>query len=234
MNPKIPGQSLSQEFWIPPTVFSPIVIIILLVFPCIKRNKENSRLEREPEMEEERRVGVAIDFSSCSKKALIWAVENLIRSGDHLILVNVQSSRNYEEGEMQLWETTGSPLIPFNDFSDPPIAKKYGVKPDDETLDLLRNAATQFNAVVLMKIFWGDPREKLCEAIDKIPLSALVVGSRGLSKIKRILLGSVSNYLVNNGGCPITVVRSTEQEHILTPRKPDASASASASASPFV
>lgn len=40
--------------------------------------------------------------------------------------------------------------------------------------------------VVVMKIFWGDPREKICEAIDKIPLSCLVIGNRGLGKLKRL------------------------------------------------
>lgn len=37
-----------------------------------------------------------------------------------------------------------------------------------------------------MKIFWGDAREKICEAIDKIPLSCLVIGNRGLGKLKRL------------------------------------------------
>jgi len=160
--------------------------------------------------EGDRAVGVAVDFSAYSKAALRWAVENLVRDGDRLILVNVQKDVSYEEGEMQLWEATGSPLIPLTEFSDPGIDKKYGVKPDAETLDIVSTIARQKEIVVLMKIYWGDAREKLCEAIDKIPLSCLVIGNRGLGTLKRVIMGSVSNYVVNNGACPVTVVKSAE------------------------
>ncbi|XVF66116.1 hypothetical protein PTKIN_Ptkin10aG0008800 [Pterospermum kingtungense] len=158
-------------------------------------------------MEADRRVGVAVDFSASSKNALKWAVDNVIRKGDHLILITIQPEGHYEEGEMQLWEVSGSPFIPLSDFSDPVVMKKYGVKPDPETLDIVSTAARQKEVVVLMKIFWGDPREKLCEAIDNIPLSSIIVGNRGLGKLKRAIMGSVSNYVVNNGSCPVTVVK---------------------------
>ncbi|XP_040993029.1 universal stress protein PHOS32-like [Juglans microcarpa x Juglans regia] len=161
-------------------------------------------------MECDRRVGVAVDFSPCSKKALKWAVDNVVRDGDHLILLNVRPEGNYEDGEIQLWAATGSPLIPLRELSDPIIMKKYGVKPDPETLDILNTAAGQKQITVILKIYWGDPREKLCEAIDKIPLSCLIIGNRGLGKIKRAILGSVSNYVVNNGSCPVTVVKIAE------------------------
>lgn len=59
-------------------------------------------------MEVNRRVGVAVDFSACSKKALKWALDNVVRDGDHLIILSVLPEGHYEEGEMQLWETTGS------------------------------------------------------------------------------------------------------------------------------
>ncbi|KAF7848474.1 hypothetical protein BT93_L1910 [Corymbia citriodora subsp. variegata] len=90
--------------------------------------------------------------------------------------------------------------------------KKYGVKPDPETIDVVSTIARQKEVVVVMKIYWGDAREKICEAIDKIPLSCLIIGNRGLGKLKRAILGSVSNYVVNNGSCPVTVVKSTEHE----------------------
>ncbi|GAV70862.1 Usp domain-containing protein [Cephalotus follicularis] len=163
-------------------------------------------------MEGERRVGVAVDFSACSNKALKWAVDNVVRDGDHLILVTIRPEGNYEEGEMQLWEATGSPLIPLSEFSDPHLLKKYGLKPDPETLDIANTIARQKEIVVLMKIYWGDAREKICEAIDNIPLSCLVIGNRGLGKIKRAILGSVSNYVVNNASCPVTVVKQTAHE----------------------
>ncbi|KAH7513469.1 universal stress protein PHOS32 [Ziziphus jujuba] len=159
----------------------------------------------------ERRVGVAVDFSACGKKALQWAVDNVVRNGDHLILVTVSPEGNYEEGEKQLWEATGSPLIPLSECSDGGhTLKRYGVKADPETLDIVNTAAKQKEIVVVFKIYWGDPREKICEAIDKIPLDCIIMGSRGLGKLKRVIMGSVSNFVVNNASCPVTVVKDHE------------------------
>ncbi|KAH6789223.1 Adenine nucleotide alpha hydrolases-like superfamily protein [Perilla frutescens var. frutescens] len=155
-----------------------------------------------------RRVGLAVDFSPCSKKALQWAVDNITRSGDHLILITVLPEGNYEEGEMQLWEATGSPLIPLSEFSQPHMMKKYGIHPDPETLDILSTAARQKEIVVVLKVYWGDAREKIVESVDNIPLDCIVIGNRGLGKLKRVIMGSVSNFVVNNASCPVTVVKS--------------------------
>ncbi|VVA97936.1 unnamed protein product [Arabis nemorensis] len=154
-----------------------------------------------------RRIGVAVDFSDCSKKALSWAFDNVVRDGDHLILITVCHEMHYEEGEMQLWETVGSPLIPLSEVSDAAVMKKYGVKPDAETLDIANTAARKKAVTVVMKIYWGDPREKICEAVEHIPLSSLVIGNRGLGGLKRMIMGSVSNHVVNNVACPVTVVK---------------------------
>lgn len=160
-----------------------------------------------------RRVGVAMDFSPCSRKALQWAADNVARTGDHLIVVTAFKPTSYDEGsEIMLWESSGSPYIPLTEISEPVTLKKYGVKIDAETIDMLNTIARQKEVVVSMKVLYGDPREKICEAVDSIPLSCLVIGNRGLGKIKRVFMGSVSEYVVNNASCPVTVVKIGEQE----------------------
>ncbi|XP_043724767.1 universal stress protein PHOS32-like [Telopea speciosissima] len=157
-----------------------------------------------------RNVGVAVDFSPCSRDALKWASENLVKEGDHLILISVQPSSDYEQGAAQLWQATGSPLVPLMEFSDPGITKKYGVKPDAETLGILNTISTQNGVEVLAKIYWGDAGLKICEAIADVPLNCLVMGSRGLTGVKRALLGSVSRYVINHAVCPVTIVKDSQ------------------------
>uniref|UniRef100_A0A0A8YNE3 UspA domain-containing protein n=1 Tax=Arundo donax TaxID=35708 RepID=A0A0A8YNE3_ARUDO len=154
-----------------------------------------------------RNIGVAVDFSSCSKAAMRWASTNLAKNGDKLILIHVNNSYQNEQGAVHLWEQSGSPLIPLTEFSDPHVTKTYGVSPDKETIEILTQVANQRGIEVLAKIFYGDPAKKLHEAVDLVPLSCLVIGSRGLSTLKRALMGSVSTYIVNHVSCPVTVVK---------------------------
>ncbi|RZB90462.1 hypothetical protein D0Y65_023081 [Glycine soja] len=119
-------------------------------------------------------LGVAVDFSACSIKALKLTVDNVVREGDNLVLIIVRHAHGYEH--MQLWETTGSPLIPLAEFSDPVLMKRYELKPAPEVIDIVSTAATQ-------------------------------------KKIKKVIMESVSNYVVNNASCPITVVKNPCHHH---------------------
>lgn len=155
-----------------------------------------------------RAIGVGMDNSANSKSALRWAVDNLIDAEDCLILIHVQSPKS-DHPKKQLFEDTGSPLVPLEEFRDINLSKQYGLNPDPEVLDILDTVARSKGAKVVAKVYWGDPREKLCDAVDDLKLDCLVLGSRGLGVLRRILLGSVSNYVMVHASCPVTVVKGT-------------------------
>uniref|UniRef100_A0A0C9RYP5 TSA: Wollemia nobilis Ref_Wollemi_Transcript_2919_1255 transcribed RNA sequence n=1 Tax=Wollemia nobilis TaxID=56998 RepID=A0A0C9RYP5_9CONI len=159
----------------------------------------------------DRTIGVALDNSNTSKAALKWAIDNLVDRGDRVVVVHVHKDKS-DPPQKKLWEDTGSPLIPLSEFREPSLAKQYGVTPDPEVLSMLDTVSKQKEARVVVKIYWGDPREKICDAVEDNKLDCLVVGSRGLGLIKRVLMGSVSNYVVANATCPVTVVKGRGQK----------------------
>uniref|UniRef100_A0A452Z8J9 UspA domain-containing protein n=1 Tax=Aegilops tauschii subsp. strangulata TaxID=200361 RepID=A0A452Z8J9_AEGTS len=90
----------------------------------------------------ERRIGVAMDYSASSKRALEWAVRNLLRRGDTVVVLHVQRHGG-EEAKHAVWAKSGSPLIPLSEYREPEVMKNYGVTCDAEVLDMLDTAARQ-------------------------------------------------------------------------------------------
>ncbi|KAE8021919.1 hypothetical protein FH972_007766 [Carpinus fangiana] len=150
-----------------------------------------------------------MDYSPTSKAALRWAADNLIEEGDRIILIHVQPPKS-NHTRKQLFVDTGSPLVPLEEFREINFSKQYGISNDPEVLDILDTVSKTKRAKVVAKVYWGDPREKLCNAVEDLKLDSLVVGSRGLGVIKSLLLGSVSKYVVTNASCPVTVVKGAQ------------------------
>jgi nucleotide-binding universal stress UspA family protein len=51
----------------------------------------------------------------------------------------------------------------------------------------------------------GDAGRVICELAAERSAQAIVMGTRGRGKIKRALLGSVSDYVVRNAPCPVII-----------------------------
>merc|ERR550532_2044007 len=52
------------------------------------------------------------------------------------------------------------------------------------------------------------PGEYICGVADKEGATMIVMGTRGMGKLRRTILGSVSNYVLNHAHCPVLVCRS--------------------------
>jgi nucleotide-binding universal stress UspA family protein len=61
--------------------------------------------------------------------------------------------------------------------------------------------------LVTRRVRVGHAGEELVENARAIDADLIVVGARGLGAFKRLLLGSVSDYVVTHAACPVLVVR---------------------------
>jgi nucleotide-binding universal stress UspA family protein len=69
--------------------------------------------------------------------------------------------------------------------------------------DLLRHAGLKATSSVLD----GDPRELILAEAEVSNADTIFVGARGLGRMDRLLLGSVSNHIVSHAHCTVEVVR---------------------------
>jgi nucleotide-binding universal stress UspA family protein len=58
-------------------------------------------------------------------------------------------------------------------------------------------------------ILHGVPGMAICDIAAERSARAIVMGSRGHGRIKRALLGSVSDYVLRNSPCPVVITRPT-------------------------
>ncbi|CAG8585555.1 34083_t:CDS:2 [Gigaspora margarita] len=153
-----------------------------------------------------RAVVIAIDQSEYSQKAFDWAVKNFLRKDDLVVLVNVRPSPTtpgpYGASYMDFTEIIDGQDLKFffgflemGDFINTSFTN-YGETIDLASLQrfishtLLKEFATKLKShdfackAIAMQ---GDPREEIVRKVSELHASALIVGSRGLGILKRLV-----------------------------------------------
>ncbi|KAH0725351.1 hypothetical protein AABB24_000596 [Solanum stoloniferum] len=149
-------------------------------------------------------IMVAIDESEESFYALKWALDNLINDPSIIItLINVQlpfTPMVYPAG----------PVV----FATPTVVEAVK-KGQHENATRILSRALHLCKQKMVKaetlILDGDPKDMICQAAHELHADLLVVGSRGLGKIKRAFLGSVSDYCAHHVQCPILIVKPSKK-----------------------
>ena len=73
--------------------------------------------------------------------------------------------------------------------------------------ELARTAAMLTGVAVEQVIEAGDAADTICRVAERLGVDAIVVGSHGRTRLRRLFLGSVSEHVVRHAPCPVLVVR---------------------------
>lgn len=82
----------------------------------------------------------------------------------------------------------------------------------DRVSQLLRKTRLQVK-VVIEVIHCKSPKHLITEVIDFVAPTLVILGSRGRSNLKGVILGSFSNYLVTKSSVPVMVARKRLRKH---------------------
>lgn len=143
-------------------------------------------------MEDFHKILVPFDGSEHAKRALARAVYLAELCMAELLLLNVVDLNKKISSFEQV--STGG-FVP-SDFKE-------------EAFWILQNSANmipkEIKTVNMVEI--GRPSEVILEICLQEKCDLIIMGSRGLSTIKQLILGSVSDYVMSNSACPVMIIR---------------------------
>lgn len=138
------------------------------------------------------RLLVPVDGSEASLRATAWAAAYAARSGAELILLHVHDAR-------------GSETLALGSLDAAQIqeAERRIAGPSFDKARARIGAGTAVRTLVSI----GDPAAEIVALARREQASLIVMGSRGLSPVRELLLGSVSEKVIRHAHCAVTVVR---------------------------
>lgn len=133
-----------------------------------------------------------VDGSQNSYEALMSAKDMAEKFGGRLIIVNVQKPASFETSE------------PVPDYDlDPDALKRRGKQVLDKAEELVKGTSVEVKTLFTV----GDPAEQILYLVDKEGADMVVMGSHGLSGVRRFLIGSVSNKVLQHSPKPVMVIK---------------------------
>lgn len=144
------------------------------------------------------RVLVATDGSDTAKAAALGA-RQILGEGHEWTVLAVADARPAAEGVVPVAGVVPSVV-------DPGTVAAVGEAADDAADDAAAHVVAALGPTAVARVVRGDPGASICEVAAE-GFDVVVVGSHGAGLVRRVLMGSVSTYVVNHAPCPVLVVR---------------------------
>lgn len=137
------------------------------------------------------------DGSEYSLKAATYSIELAKKCGSKVILLHVLDSTQFLDHPIEIG--LDARIMVENEKK----LKDRGRKALQKTLALFKKAGIS----VETKFFYGRPHEAIVNLAEKENVDLIVIGSRGLSTLKRAMLGSVADAVSHQATCPVLIVK---------------------------
>jgi nucleotide-binding universal stress UspA family protein len=149
-----------------------------------------------------KKILVPIDFSDCSKKALLYAVSFARQFQAELVLLYVVPiTYSYSEfGE--------APVVDFPQLESD--LKDKGKKDLAALGEKVLGEETPYKTVVRS----GRPVTEILTAITELEVDLVILSTHGYTGSKHVFIGSTSENVVRRASCPVLVVREVEHEFV--------------------
>jgi nucleotide-binding universal stress UspA family protein len=148
-----------------------------------------------------RKILVAVDGSKPSVDASVQAIDISKRLNAEMTALYVVSP----DIRYNYLEDTITPRLPRALKDVMMIAMQTGEKHLDKVKQKAREKDVRVKTDVIIGI--SSVVKEIVEYAEKNKIDMIVIGSRGLSGIKKMLLGSVANGVVTYAHCPVLVVK---------------------------
>lgn len=91
-----------------------------------------------------------------------------------------------------------------------PSQRRVATADNDETTQSLNEIHALLNqerVEAQVEVMQGDPAKTICSFADTNANDLIIIGSRGLGGLKKLILGSVSDKVTNTANCPVLIAK---------------------------
>jgi nucleotide-binding universal stress UspA family protein len=166
--------------------------------PLKTQKKEDAPEVVENEILDYKVILVPIDFSDHSVKTVDYAAKLAARFGSSVKLLNVLEIPDYITPEYQRSYLSENRIDPQIDVAEREINQKLLASEEE-----LRKRAVPVESYFRV----GCPFEEIVSMANHFSVDLIVIGSHGHTGIKRLLLGSTAERVVQHAHCPVLVVK---------------------------
>lgn len=160
------------------------------------------------------KILVAVDRSANNKSVFDSAVALAQNTGASLMLLHTLSKSEPDYPIMPTY--TYYPVVGERDIE---AYQKQLAEYKEWGLSFLQNLteeATEAGVETEYTQLTGNPGRTICELASSWSADLIIVGSRGLTGLKEMFLGSVSNYVTHHAPCSVLIVRTPVEKSLST------------------